>query len=129
MGKDRIDYILMPPKLVQSVRETGYQSFDQMVFTDHRGMYLDLNTTTLFGADKANLMSHDACSIRTKDPQCMTKYITTAHQHITTYYYWGNLDKLIQSQEPNHSLAEKLDTLLIQACMIDEQKYRHKQSE
>eukprot|EP00957_Ditylum_brightwellii_P066066 5011154-Ditylum_brightwellii.AAC.1 len=87
MGKDRIDYILMSPKLAQSVRKKGYQSFDQMMFIDNRGMHLDLDTTTLFDDDTSNLMSHNACSIRTKDPQYVTKYITTAHQHLIDNYY------------------------------------------
>eukprot|EP00957_Ditylum_brightwellii_P172191 13108442-Ditylum_brightwellii.AAC.1 len=121
-GKDRIDYVIVSPKLAQSVRKRGYQSFDQMVFTDHRGMHLDLDTTSLFGAGIANLMSHNAHSIRTKDPKCMTKYIKTAHHHLTDSHFWKNLDMLIQSQEPSHSLAEKLDTFLIQACMVVKQK-------
>eukprot|EP00957_Ditylum_brightwellii_P062229 4722481-Ditylum_brightwellii.AAC.1 len=129
MGKDRIDYNLMSPEIAQLGREKGYRSFDQMVFADHRGLYLDFDTTTLFGADTANLMSHNTHRIRTKDPQCMTKYIMTAYQHFTNNNYWKNLDKLIQSQEHNHSLAEKLDTLLIQVCMITEQKFRCKQLE
>eukprot|EP00957_Ditylum_brightwellii_P012342 932211-Ditylum_brightwellii.AAC.1 len=67
-GNERIDYILTSPDLVQSVCKKGYQSFDQMMFTDHRGMYLNLDLLILFGADTANLMQHDACCIRTKDP-------------------------------------------------------------
>eukprot|EP00957_Ditylum_brightwellii_P135269 10314276-Ditylum_brightwellii.AAC.1 len=127
--KDMINNILMSPELAQSIWKKGYQSFDQIVFTDHRGMYLDLDTAILFGADTADLMSHNACSIRTKDPQCMTKYITTAHQYLTDNNYWKNIDKLIQSQESNQSLAEKLDTLLIQACVIAERKCGCKQTE
>eukprot|EP00957_Ditylum_brightwellii_P056619 4291692-Ditylum_brightwellii.AAC.1 len=53
--KERVDYILMSPDLVQSVCKKCYQSFDQMVFSDHRGMCLVLDTLALFGADTANL--------------------------------------------------------------------------
>eukprot|EP00957_Ditylum_brightwellii_P059604 4525150-Ditylum_brightwellii.AAC.1 len=63
-----IDYILMSPELSQAVQRKGYQSFDKMVFTNHRGMYLDLDKTSLFGSSTASLLNHDTNSIRTKDP-------------------------------------------------------------
>eukprot|EP00957_Ditylum_brightwellii_P066711 5062218-Ditylum_brightwellii.AAC.2 len=75
-----------------SERRMGYQSFDQMVFTDHRGMYLDLDETSLFGSGAANLMNHDKCNLRTNDHLCVTKYITTAHQHLSDNHFWKNLD-------------------------------------
>eukprot|EP00957_Ditylum_brightwellii_P041737 3160785-Ditylum_brightwellii.AAC.1 len=61
-----------------------------MVFTDHRGMYLDLDLLALFRADTANLMQHNAHCIKTKDPQCVTKYITAAHQHLSDNNFWKN---------------------------------------
>ena len=74
-------------------------------------------------------MNHATRSISTKDPQCVTKYITTAHQHLTDNHFWKNMDILLQSHEPNHSLDEKLDTLFIQACTVAEEKCKRRQSE
>eukprot|EP00957_Ditylum_brightwellii_P143956 10969181-Ditylum_brightwellii.AAC.1 len=82
-GKEMVDYILMSPDLVQSVLKKVYQSFNQMVFIDHREMYLDLDLLTHFGSDTANLMQHNAHCIKTKDPQRVTKYIMAAHQHLS----------------------------------------------
>eukprot|EP00957_Ditylum_brightwellii_P206579 15349080-Ditylum_brightwellii.AAC.1 len=109
--QERIDYILMSPDLVQSVCKKGYQSFDQMVSTDHRGMYLDLDIPTLFRVDTTNLIQNKAHSIRTKDPQYITKHITTTYQHLTDNNFWSKLGTLIMSQEPDHLLAEQLDRL------------------
>eukprot|EP00957_Ditylum_brightwellii_P018151 1367238-Ditylum_brightwellii.AAC.1 len=121
-GKDRIGYILISLELPQAIQKKGYRSFNQMVFTDHRGVYLDLNGTSLFGSDTASLMNHNTHSIITKDPWCATKYITAAHKHLTDNHFWENIGILLQSHEPNHSLSEKLDTLLVQACTIAEMK-------
>eukprot|EP00957_Ditylum_brightwellii_P191605 14588785-Ditylum_brightwellii.AAC.1 len=81
-GQERIDHILMSPKLVTLVCKKGYQSFDQMNFTDHRGMFLDLDTISVFGADMVNLIRNNCCDTRTTDPHCVTKYITIAHTHL-----------------------------------------------
>eukprot|EP00957_Ditylum_brightwellii_P192147 14626454-Ditylum_brightwellii.AAC.1 len=55
-GKTSIDYILISPEIVPGVKKMGYYIFDQLLYTDCRGIFLGLDTALLFGAEHANLV-------------------------------------------------------------------------
>jgi endonuclease/exonuclease/phosphatase family metal-dependent hydrolase len=46
-GSIRIDYALISPDLVTSVNRCGYKPFHKRVHSDHRGMFLDFDTTVV----------------------------------------------------------------------------------
>eukprot|EP00957_Ditylum_brightwellii_P090270 6874527-Ditylum_brightwellii.AAC.1 len=48
-GKQCIDYILTSPELISAVKNKGYLAFDKLIYTDHQGMFVDFDTTILFG--------------------------------------------------------------------------------
>eukprot|EP00957_Ditylum_brightwellii_P113986 8690295-Ditylum_brightwellii.AAC.1 len=60
-GKHCIDYILTSPEIVPGVKKMGYHTIDQLLYTDHRGVFLDLDTALLFGVDHANLVWENSC--------------------------------------------------------------------
>eukprot|EP00957_Ditylum_brightwellii_P069344 5264282-Ditylum_brightwellii.AAC.1 len=81
-GKSRIDYKLIPPKIVPGVMKMGYHTFDQLLYTDHRGMFIDLDTTSSFGVEHVKLVRENSRITRMKDPNCVSKYITVLHKHL-----------------------------------------------
>jgi hypothetical protein len=50
-GSTRIDYALLLPDLVDAVELCGYEPFHKRVHSDHRGIFLDFDTSVLFGND------------------------------------------------------------------------------
>ena len=52
-GSTRLDYILTSPEICDALRATGYHEFNATVSSDHRGYFLDLDTSTLFGSAKS----------------------------------------------------------------------------
>ena len=91
----------------------GYLAFDQLIYTDHRGVYIDFSTSALFGDNHVKLV-YDSCRyIQTKDPKCVSTYINTVHKHLSNNNFWKLLSKLEKSAESVHLLAEHLDKLFI----------------
>eukprot|EP00957_Ditylum_brightwellii_P168289 12811293-Ditylum_brightwellii.AAC.1 len=60
-GKNCIYYILIYHEIVTGVKKMGYYTFDQLLYTDHRCMFLDLDTALLFDAEHAKLVQKNSC--------------------------------------------------------------------
>jgi hypothetical protein len=129
IGKSRIDYILISLEIVPGVMKMGHHIFDQLVYIDHRGMFIDLDTKLLFGAEHVKLVRENSKIIRTKDPKCVSKYITVLHKHLDENNFWHLIIKLTHEEKGDHELAERLDKTLIQACLHAEKKCKRKYSE
>ena len=48
-GQTVIDYVFVSPELLPAIRKQGYNRFDQLLITDHRGMFINFDTELLFG--------------------------------------------------------------------------------
>eukprot|EP00957_Ditylum_brightwellii_P209875 15363667-Ditylum_brightwellii.AAC.1 len=55
-GKDCIDCISISPEIVPGVKKMGYHTFDQLLYTDHRGMFLVLDKALPFDAEHVKLV-------------------------------------------------------------------------
>ena len=44
IGQKRIGYILASPEIHRCIKKVGYLPFDCIIYTNHCGMYLDLDT-------------------------------------------------------------------------------------
>eukprot|EP00957_Ditylum_brightwellii_P125513 9567130-Ditylum_brightwellii.AAC.1 len=100
----------------------GYHSFDQLLYTDYRCMYIDVDTKLLFRADHAKLVQDNCHLIRTKDPHCVSRYINDLCKHLDENNFWKLMAKLTKADVEDHQLAERLDKILIQVCLLAEKK-------
>ena len=48
-GSRTLDYALASPRICNAIVSAGYAAFDEHFTSDHRGMYLDLDDTIVFG--------------------------------------------------------------------------------
>jgi hypothetical protein len=122
-GSTRIDFVLMSPDLVSSVRSCGFLPFRLFINSDHRFLFLDLSTSSLFG-DPSKLASVPSRDIRAKDPKAVTTYLEAKHFHLEHNNFYERLDLLMQSKDPQPELAESLDALLLQASLHAGKKCR-----
>ena len=49
-GSTCIDYMLLNPELADAVQACGYEPFRIRLPSDHRGMYIDVDTLSFFGS-------------------------------------------------------------------------------
>ncbi|CAB9531021.1 unknown protein [Seminavis robusta] len=50
-GKNILDYILIDQELLPTIVRCGYEAFHAHVISDHRGVYIDVDTDLFFGVD------------------------------------------------------------------------------
>eukprot|EP00957_Ditylum_brightwellii_P211962 15366814-Ditylum_brightwellii.AAC.1 len=62
-GRDIIDHILVLGEIIPAVTRKGYTPFDSILYTDHRGMFVDFNNLLLFGNITAHLVSNPSRDI------------------------------------------------------------------
>ena len=68
-GTKRLDYILISPRLLPAVVAAGYDPFGYRVPSDHRGMYLDFSTETLFTQEHPQMAPITQRDFMTKSPE------------------------------------------------------------
>ena len=54
-GKTTVDYVMVDEELLPSVVSCGYMPFMEHVQGNHRAMYVDFDTSMLFGAENSQL--------------------------------------------------------------------------
>jgi hypothetical protein len=76
-GSKRIDYIFMTADVASLVKACGAEPFNHRFFSNHRGLYADLQLLGLFNRNLSPLASPKYRDIRSGNPTLIRKYITT----------------------------------------------------
>jgi endonuclease/exonuclease/phosphatase family metal-dependent hydrolase len=108
-GKTRIDYVLVSPELVPHVRAAGYEPFGYRIPSDHRGMFIDLDTEMLFRQNRNCIPNAGLRDFKSTAPEVIRKYVTAKIHYLNDHRFFERLTQLVDTQEPNHELAEALD--------------------
>lgn len=93
----------------------GYEPFQQRIKSDHRGLFLDFNTSILFGNATATLAPLSLRDFTAKCPTNNSKYIIAKHSHLVEQGFFKHLAHLQSLPDGDHLLAERLDTNLREA--------------
>ena len=117
-GKRVIDYILISKNLLTHVTRCGYEPFLHRVRGDHRGMYIDFNTSSLFGAETTQLATMAKRKLHSSNPAHVTAYFQHKIKYLHDHNFFVKLEELKQS--PSDALAERLDRTLLRASLYAE---------
>lgn len=108
-GPKRLDYVLLSPSLLTHVQVAGYDPFGYRIPSDHRGLYIDLCTTSLFSQNFVPLTSPTTRDLSSKIPGVVRKYVTAKCNYLEDHNFGTRLKALNGLTAPNHELAEALD--------------------
>ena len=121
-GRRRIDYALCTKGMMDSTLAAGYEPFHHRLSSDHRGMYIDIDTHSLFGNKTSPLAPAQARGIHSANRKTNRVYMDAMYAHLNS----NNIEKLqlqlSEASELDIELAEKIDTLLTQAARCAEKK-------
>jgi hypothetical protein len=82
-GSRRLDYILISPTIAPSIVSMGYEPYDYRgVFSDHRPMYMDLDSKALFGDQPVPLASKSQREFKANDPGSVRTYIEAKYAEL-----------------------------------------------
>jgi hypothetical protein len=118
-GTTCIDYILMDEALTGSVKACGYLPFHFTILSDHRGLFVDVETQWFFGSDILPTPPIALRDYTSKNIHQTAPFIVAQAQHLEEHQWDQHvkeLKKCIKTNTPNHELVEKIDRRRIQAC-------------
>jgi hypothetical protein len=117
-----IDYVFVSPELLPAIRKQGYNQFDQLLITDHRGMFIDFDTEMLFGNGNLKLANKKMRCIQAKDPYMVKEYIDAMYEYLENQKCLQLHSQLISKKQLNAELAERADKILTNASLVAESK-------
>jgi hypothetical protein len=128
-GPKRIDYTLISWDLSSAVGAVGYEPFHFTSPTDHRGIYIDFNTDQLFGNTTNKLKNSKSRHLSSKYPLGRKTYVQTAAEHGREQNLFDRLQRLIDSNERDDELMERLDASMTECCALGERNCKKTRSE
>jgi hypothetical protein len=115
-GSTRLDFALISRDLIPSVKACGYLPFHSNFHSDHRFLFLDFATHTLFGS-MTSLAPATFREFSSKDSLAVEKYIRLKHLYLVTHNFFPRLTTLCALEDHDEILAEQLDRLLTAASL------------
>ena len=117
-GSKCIDYILVDPDLLQSVRACGYLPYHVNIVSDHRGVYIDVDTRLFFGSATVPMPSLHARDYNSQNIKQTVPYFESLQQHLDSHNWFERIKQLQQCIDTNSrddALADDLDRRRIAA--------------
>ena len=109
-GSTRIDYALGTARFVTALRQGGYETVAfRFPSSDHRGLFLDFDTTLLFGNSTPPLATPASRHINSRDRRNCIQFVNAKHKYLHDHRWFERLNDLRSTEEPNHAEAESLD--------------------
>ena len=73
-GTRKIDYMLISSGLIPMVTRCGLLAFYDGIHSDHRGAFIDFNTSMIFRGKTPELHTHNTRRLTFKLPRAVLKY-------------------------------------------------------
>ena len=93
-GSTKIDYILGTSTCAEAVRRGGIRNFTKGPHSDHRGMYLDFDSATLFSEKNVDPTRPIARQLRLGNKQTTTKYLEVLLDQLEYHNVFSRVGKL-----------------------------------
>ena len=93
-GTTIIDYCLVSTDILPSIRSCGYLPLHFLCFSDHRSLYVDFDSSILFGGSPSKIAKPTARFVKSRDSQSTEKFL-----------------KRLNSFWVNHSLRSRINRL------------------
>ena len=113
-GTKRLDYILVTPDLVQTVRRAGYLPVHDGVIADHRLCYIDCNLVEFLGGNVNNIIRPHMRLFKCDDKARCKIFITELKQHMERNKTKERITKIakeLREEGDNQQLIDKYNML------------------
>jgi hypothetical protein len=121
-GQTQIDFALAMPRVVKACIHAGYEPFHPRFETDHRGFFLDLDNTVLFGNQTAILQSPSQRSLTSKSFKHRKMYIAFRWKYLNHHKWFERLRAALQQEEVPLTILETLDRDWTASALAAEKK-------
>jgi hypothetical protein len=110
-GSKCLDYVLVSSAVLPFIRKCGIDPFHQILFTDHRGLFLDIDLKGLLGGELAQILAPKSrgVSSNTDKPEV---YIQASHQHLSSNNVSTNSASMFAAARTVHTVPNALITAI-----------------
>jgi hypothetical protein len=105
-GTKRLDYILMTEQIASHTSSCGAEPFNHRFYSDHRGIWVDLELLGLFDRNLPPLARPQFRDIRSGRPKLVRKYVAKLGKYLSSLDIPNRVSSLTNRDD---SLAETLD--------------------
>jgi hypothetical protein len=106
-GHIHTEYMFISERLQLYIMRAGIEAFNQRIFSDHSGMFLDLSLPGLFDRSLTTLASPSNRHLCAINPKHVQKYIRKLHDYIQQHLVLQRLEEI--KINANHATAEQID--------------------
>jgi hypothetical protein len=89
----RIDYMFGSAVVLESLRHAGYLAYDNGIFSKHRGLFVNLDFSTLMGSVE-NIVPSQARGLNSEDQPAVDKYLDAFKKYATDHNIWSRVKDL-----------------------------------
>jgi hypothetical protein len=129
-GTKRLDYVFISPRVLPFIQHCGIDPFHQIIFTDHRGMFLDVDIKGLLGGEMAQIQTPQIRGVSSNMDKPET-YIWALHAHLMKNNVFSNSAPIFEAakyfdQLPPRMVTKinKFDGTITQGVSLAEKKCR-----
>ena len=111
-GSSVLDYFLISPELEEAVLACGYEPYNIRTMGDHRAFYVDFDTVKLLGGTPTFSSKMASRDINSKKYHQIPTYFKHRIKHLENHKFFQQMEELqkcMDTDTPNHRLAQKLD--------------------
>ena len=121
-GYTFIDYNCIHQDLNDKVDQVTYESFGyQNGKGDHRGSYLDILETNLFGNKIDGVYQTQGRILYSKDTKQTSVYLKAVNKHLSENEIYRRINKLVKSKRSNQSEVEAINKAIKYSTRYSEQ--------
>ena len=119
-GHTRVDYIFISERLKPYLLQAGIEPFNQRIFSDHRGMFIDLSVPGLFDRSLTTLASPVNRHLCATNQKHVKNYIRALHDYLQQHLVLQRLEEIKTTAD--HVSAEQIDRDITRAMLHAELK-------
>ena len=129
-GSKTIDYIFVSHAIAPYIVKSGILDFTTIISSDHRPIFVDLDSTKLFGKPLDPLLNPPSRVLQANNPKA-DKYIKSLHQSLSNHHVFDRISDLSTITNPSVAQAfiEQIDRDITRSMLASEKKLkRHRTS-
>jgi Endonuclease/Exonuclease/phosphatase family len=108
-GTNRIDYVLASPSIAAACTAAGYEPIKYRFKGDHRGLFMEFDTSALFGNDTVALAPPSTRRLQSRNRANCERYIRAKHKYLKDHHWFDRLTALTNQSQLDEQVAEQLD--------------------
>jgi hypothetical protein len=123
-GRNRIDFVVFPHHTSEAVIACGAKPFGARIQSDHRGLFLDLDSHVLFGRLLSPMAPHALRGLQSRNSTNVTRYVDYLDEHFESHKMYAKARELSARPTRCPTQVNALDRLITEGMLGAEKQVK-----